>query len=117
MRSLWFLFGTLAFLVGVLGIVLPLLPTVPLFLLAAFCFGKSSERAHNWLINHKTFGPPILDWRENRAINPKAKKSATVAVALAFSISLALGLPLHVLLIQAVTLSCVMIFIWTRPSF
>ena len=64
MRFVWILFGFIALGIGVLGIFLPLVPTVPLVLLAAFCFAKSSERLHKWLTGHKTFGPMISDWNE-----------------------------------------------------
>ena len=116
MRFVWILFGFTALGVGVLGIFLPLVPTVPLVLLAAFCFAKSSERLHTWLTGHKTFGPMISDWNENGAIRPNAKKMATVSIAIVFGISLILGLPTKVLVIQAVTLTCVLVFIWSRPS-
>jgi uncharacterized membrane protein YbaN (DUF454 family) len=58
----------------------------------------------------------ISDWNENGAIRPNAKKMATVSIAIVFGISLILGLPTKVLVIQAVTLTCVLVFIWSRPS-
>ena len=98
------------------GVVLPLLPTVPFLLLAAFLFARSSERLHNWLLSHPRLGPPIADWQSRGAINPAAKRLATISIVLVFGISLALGLKTTVLVIQAVVLSCVLIFIWTRPN-
>nr|WP_244867410.1 YbaN family protein [Vannielia litorea] len=103
-------------MVGAIGIFLPLLPTVPLVLLAAFCFARSSERLHDWLLAHPTFGPMIVDWRRSGAIHRRAKWAATGSVAVVFGLSVALALPPHVLLIQAITLGCVMLFIWTRPE-
>lgn len=116
MRYIWAGFGLLALALGAIGVVLPLLPTVPFMLLAAFCFARSSERLHNWLISHPTFGPSIVDWQDHGAIHPRAKRLATLSVVVVFGISLILQLPLHVLGIQAVTLSGVMLFIWTRPN-
>ncbi|MEC8039118.1 MAG: YbaN family protein [Pseudomonadota bacterium] len=116
MRFIWAAFGLIALALGAIGVFLPLLPTVPFMLLAAFCFARSSERLHNLLISHPTFGPSILEWQERGAINPRAKRYATISVVLVFSISLIAQLPWHVLAIQAVTLSCVMLFIWTRPD-
>jgi hypothetical protein len=116
MRFIWAAFGLIALALGAIGVFLPLLPTVPFMLLAAFCFARSSERLHNWLISHPTFGPSILEWQERGAINPRAKRYATISVVVVFSISLIAQLPWHVLAIQAVTLSCVMLFIWTRPD-
>ncbi|CUK09490.1 YbaN family protein [Shimia thalassica] len=116
MRYLWALFGLLALALGTIGIVAPLLPTVPFLLLAAFCFSKSSERLHNWLLSHPTFGPPIADWNERGAISLAAKRLATISIVVVFGISIAIGLRTTLLLIQAATLSCVLLFIWTRPN-
>jgi uncharacterized membrane protein YbaN (DUF454 family) len=67
---------------AVLGIFLPLLPTTPLLLLAAACFSRSSARWHQWLLNHRTFGPIIRNWQEKRCIPRKAKIVATLMVVL-----------------------------------
>lgn len=115
MRILWALFGGLSLAVGAIGIFLPLLPTVPLLLLAAFCFARSSNRLHGWLLNHPTFGPPIKDWNQNGAINQKAKYLATLSVILAFTLAAIFGVKPVILAVQASVLICVMIFIWTRP--
>ncbi|WP_424972163.1 YbaN family protein [Dinoroseobacter sp. S76] len=116
MRVLWVTGGSAALGLGVLGIALPLLPTVPFLLLAAFCYARGSDRLHVWLIEHPKFGQPILDWQERGAISLRAKWLATISIVAAFSISLALGVAPFVLIIQAVVLSLVSLFIWTRPS-
>lgn len=116
MRLIWLIAGVLSFIVGLIGVILPLVPTVPLMLLAAFFLAKSSERLHNWLITHPRFGPPIRDWNENRAIGKRGKVAATVSIGAAFSISVALDLKPEILIIQVVTLGLVLIFIWTRPG-
>ncbi len=116
MQFLWAGLGLLCVALAVVGIVLPLLPTVPFLLLAAFFFARSSSRLHNWLITHRTFGPMILDWQSSGAIRPAAKKAATLSVAAVFGLSVMLSLPAHVLIIQALVLGGVMGFIWTRPN-
>ena len=116
MRVVWLLGGLLSLALGLLGVVLPLVPTVPFMLLAAFCFTRASDRLYNWLLSHPVFGPSIEDWRDRGAINPRGKRLATVSVAAVFGISLALGLRPMILIIQAVALTCVLIFIWTRPN-
>ncbi|WP_106609581.1 YbaN family protein [Shimia abyssi] len=116
MRFLWASFGVFCVGLAVIGIVLPLLPTVPFLLLAAFCFARSSERLHYWLLSHKTFGPLIRDWQDSGAIRPAAKRAATISIIFVFGLSTALGLKATVLIIQAVVLSLVMLFIWTRPN-
>ncbi len=116
MRVFWFAVGTLALILGIIGIVLPLLPTVPFLLLAAFSFGKSSKRVEAWLLDHPRLGPPIHDWRANGAIRRRVKWIASASIAATFGLSIWLGVPSHVLIIQAVTLSAVMLFIWSRPE-
>ncbi|TNF17054.1 MAG: DUF454 domain-containing protein [Rhodobacteraceae bacterium] len=116
MRVLWLILGMVSFAIGVIGIFLPLLPTVPLMLLAAFFFGKSSERLHQWLITHPRFGPSIQDWQERRAISKRAKIAASISIAAAFAVSVVIGLKPMLLAIQAATLIAVSIFIWTRPN-
>ena len=85
-------------------------------ILAAFCFARSSERFHDWLVGHPAFGPHIVAWRERGAISRRGKRFATIGVLCAFGVSLALGLKLWVLAVQAVALSAVMTFIWSRPD-
>lgn len=117
MRFVWATLGLICVGLGLIGIVLPLLPTVPFMLLAAFFFARSSERLHNWLITHPTLGPPIVDWQSRGAINPRVKRIATVSIALVFLISVVLNLRPLILGIQAVVLILVLIFIWSRPNY
>ena len=116
MRYLWAGLGCLSLLCGFIGVVLPLIPTVPFILLAAFFFARSSDRLHNWLLSHPTFGPSIVDWQTHGAVAPRAKKMATLACAAVLLLSVVMGLAWHLIAIQAVTLSCVMLFLWTRPN-
>ncbi|WP_326491616.1 YbaN family protein [Desulfolithobacter dissulfuricans] len=72
---------------GVLGVVLPLLPTVPFVLLAAACFAKSSDRAHAWLCTNRIFGPMIRQWHISRSIPKKSKHLALGAIICSGAIS------------------------------
>ncbi|TNH84836.1 YbaN family protein [Aeromonas sobria] len=87
----WFLMalGWLAFATGIVGIVLPLLPTTPFMLLAAALFARSSPRFHRWLLTHRWFGPPIVDWQQYRGIRRHARRRAIIFILLTFSVSLA----------------------------
>lgn len=115
-RALWLLAGWISLILGLIGIVLPLLPTTPFILLAAFCFQRGSDRLHRWLVNHPRFGPLITDWRERGAIPRKAKRNAMIALVAVLGISLLVGVASHILLIQAVALTAVATFILTRPD-
>lgn len=116
MRVIWATMGILALCFGTVGIVLPLVPTVPFLLLAAFCFAQSSPALHDWLLTHRVFGPPIADWRAGGAIRRSAKWAATGSIGLVFAISLLVGVGWIILLIQAHVLAAVLLFIWTRPD-
>jgi uncharacterized membrane protein YbaN (DUF454 family) len=116
MRLIYVLTGWASVGLALLGTLLPLLPTVPFLLLAAACFAKASPRFHDWLVGHPRLGPPILDWRENRAIGPKAKRLAMLSIAASFAISLAIGVPWWALGVQAAALGAVTVFILTRPD-
>lgn len=116
MRWLWATFGILALGFAIIGIVTPILPTVPFLLLAAFFFSRSSERLHHWLLRHPVLGPPIENWNRSGAISSRAKLFATGSMIAAFAISLVLGLRPLILLIQGAVLCGAALFIWSRPA-
>ena len=66
-------FGTLFLILGIIGIVLPLIPTTPFLLLAAACFARSSKKAYIWLLNNKWFGSYIKNYHEGKGIPLKVK--------------------------------------------
>ncbi|HLW27330.1 MAG TPA: YbaN family protein [Kiloniellales bacterium] len=115
-RYLWMLLGWTAVALAMAGAVLPLLPTTPFLLLAAFAFARSSPRLHAWLLDHPTFGKLIHNWQQHRSIDRRTKALAVGVMALTFLLSLALGVASSVLMIQGVVLSLAAFFILTRPS-
>lgn len=79
-RSLYLASGIAACVAGFIGLFLPLLPTVPFMLLAAFCFSRSSPALEQWVVEHPRFGPPVRAWRAKRAIPRRAKWLATAMI-------------------------------------
>ncbi|MEZ5824463.1 MAG: YbaN family protein, partial [Geminicoccaceae bacterium] len=116
MRLLWVAGGIVSFGLGVVGAVLPLLPTTPFMLLAAFCFARSSPRLHDWLLRHRHFGPMIENWRRHGAIDRRSKFVATALCAVALLTSFLIGLSATVITVQALVLFAVMAFLWSRPD-
>ena len=96
--------------------VLPLLPTTPFLLVAAYAFARSSKRLDNWLRNHRTFGPLITNWHRNGSIDRKAKRTAMVVIVATPLVTWLLAAPLWVVFVQIAVLSASAIFILTRPS-
>ena len=89
LRAAYLVAGWVCVGLAVLGLVLPLLPTTPFLLLAAACFARSSERFYAWLVNHKTFGPLVREWREHRSIPYRTKVVAIVLMTLSLGVSIA----------------------------
>jgi len=108
--------GLLAVAAGIAGLVLPLVPTTPFILLAAFCFARSSPRLEAWLLHHRSFGPMIANWRRHGSIDPRAKLMAILLMLATFGLSLVLRLPFWALAVQASVLTAVAIFLLTRPN-
>ncbi|OHE52585.1 MAG: hypothetical protein A3K61_00325 [Thaumarchaeota archaeon RBG_16_49_8] len=65
--------GTLFLGLGLLGLVLPILPTTPFLLLAAFCYSRSSKRFYDWLMSNRLFGSYLKNYKEGRGMPVKAK--------------------------------------------
>jgi uncharacterized membrane protein YbaN (DUF454 family) len=82
-RSRWVFFslGWIFFGLGILGALLPVLPTTPFMLLALWAFSRSSPRFHDWLYHHRVFGPPLRRWKEERVIPRWVKVVAFASMA------------------------------------
>ena len=116
MRALWLGLGGLFLGLGLLGVVLPVLPTTPFLILAAGCLARSSPRLHGWLLAHPVFGPPIRNWEENGAISRRAKRLAVGSMAAVVALSVLLGLSWKVLLPQILLIAVGAGFVLTRPD-
>jgi hypothetical protein len=116
MRMVWFGFGFVCVGLAIAGAALPLLPTTPFLLLAVFGFARSSKRMHDWLLEHRHFGPLIRNWRDHGCIDRRTKLVAVLAMIATPVLSLALGAGPRVLLIQVLVLSASAVFVLTRPD-
>jgi uncharacterized membrane protein YbaN (DUF454 family) len=112
--------GSISLVLGLIGVVLPGLPTTPFVLLAAACYAKASPRLHGWLLNHRFMGPMIRDWETHRSLTRRTKTVAQVSMVLMVGLSAwsfrTQPLVLGVLLIAAVIGVVVVARIPTRPS-
>ena len=97
-KWLWLIAGWLSLGLGMLGLLLPLLPTTPFVLLAAWCFARGSKKWHQWLLENPYAGPQLRLWQEERGLAPRVKQRAIVVFVLGFGASLLLlpiEWPLH----------------------
>ncbi len=88
LRYLWLALGGVSFLLGTAGIVLPLLPTVPFYLLTAFCFAKGSTKFHQWFLNSKFYKNHLAEYERDRSMTWGTK----IKVLSITSVLLGLGL-------------------------
>ena len=116
MRPLWYAAGLLSLALGIVGIALPVVPTVPFLLLAAAAFARSSPRLERRILNHPTYGPPVRAWRERGAISRLAKIWATLAMGCGVGFSLFVGMPVWVVATQAAICTAIAAYLVTRPE-
>jgi uncharacterized membrane protein YbaN (DUF454 family) len=116
MRLIWLIFGLASLTMGGLGVALPLLPTTPFVILAAFCFARSSPALHERLLNSRTFGKAIRDWHTHRAISRMGKAASVLGMALSLVASFVLAVDLAIVGLQALVVSAAAAFILTRNT-
>ena len=87
-RALLWVAGSIALLLGLIGVVLPGLPTTPFILLAAACYAKASPKLHAWLLNHRWFGPMLRDWERDHSLAKRTKIIAVVSMLVMTGISM-----------------------------
>ena len=116
MRGFWLAAGMMFLGLGLLGVVLPVLPTTPFLLVAAGCFARSSPRLHGWLLAHPLLGPPVRNWEENGAVSRPAKRLAAGSMAVIFGVSVWAGLGWPILLAQGALIAVGLWFVLSRPD-
>ena len=114
-RFFWLTAGLTAVAIGAVGVVLPLLPTTPFLLIAAFAFARSSARLNSWLREHRSFGPLIDNWHRDGSIDRRAKRASIIVIVVTPVITWLFAAPLWIIACQIVVLSAAAIFILTRP--
>lgn len=109
--------GIIFIILGVIGVFLPVFPTTPFILCAAWCFARSNEALYEWLINHRLFGESIKNWVEGK---PIPKKTYHYILLMMWS-----GLTISSIIVQKtsvslllITIGCsVSIYLWTKSAY
>lgn len=116
LRWLWWLLAYASLGLGLVGIVVPGLPTVPFVLLAAYAAARGSARLHQWLLGHRQFGPLIRDWQAQGAVGRRAKWLATAMMAACAGILFLVAPRASMAAAGTVVMALVAAWLWSRPE-
>ena len=89
-KVIFIILGLIMLGIGIVGMIVPVLPTTIFLILAAYFFAHGSDKLHSWIINHKTFGPIITNFSKYRGITISDRKKAMITIWLAIGVSIVL---------------------------
>ena len=110
-KKFFIVLGFVFFILGTIGIIIPLLPTTPFYILSAYLFGKSSKKCHEFLLNNKVFGKYIKDYQEKRGITLKNKINAIIFLSLSIGFSFYKTENIHAKIFLVIVFICVVFHI------
>jgi uncharacterized membrane protein YbaN (DUF454 family) len=116
LRWAWWLLAYASLALGLVGIVVPGLPTVPFVLLAAYAAARGSQRLRAWLLAHRQFGPVIRDWEAQGAVSRRAKRLATLMMAACAVIMFLTAPALWMAATGTAIMAGVAAWLWRRPE-
>ncbi len=114
-RALWMALGLASVALGAIGVFLPILPTVPFLILAAFAFSRSNRVWEDRLLRHPVYGPSLRAWREHGIVSRKGKLAASGAFAVSILAGLLFMSPPWSLIPPLIAVLCLS-WLWTRPE-
>jgi hypothetical protein len=115
-QLLWRALAILFITLGVIGLFLPILPTVPFLLGAAWAGGRGWPALETWLLDHPRYGGSIRDWREKGAVPRRAKWIATVMMSCSAAMLQFTAAPMAVKLGVPLVMAAVAAWLWMRPD-
>lgn len=115
-RGLLTAFALLCLLLGLIGVVVPGMPTTVFILLAAWAAARSSPRLHAWLMAHRLFGPMLRDWQQGGQVSRRAKRSATLMMTLCAALLPLSPAPTWATALSIACMAGVLVWLWCRPE-
>lgn len=115
-RVLWLVLAWVSLALGIVGIVLPVVPTTPFILLAAFAAARGSQRLHDWMRNHPRFGRMLRDWERDGAVSRRAKYFATITMSGSAVMMFVFTPHWWIAAIATAVMLVVAIWLWMRPE-
>ena len=115
-KFLYFTLGCACIAMAYIGVVTPGIPYSPFVVAAAFCFARSSERAHRWIMNHPIFGPFLTNWSEKRVFPQKMKYLMIGMMSLSLTLMMLGTVPLRGVVYTGIFMLLVAVWAWRYPS-
>lgn len=115
-QLLWRALALACLALGMVGVVLPGLPTVPFLLVAAWAGGHGWPALEAWLLQHPRYGPGLRQWREKGSVPRRAKWAASIMMSLSALLMGLLGVPRWALAVACVAMATVALWLWRRPE-
>ena len=115
-RALWLGLAGACVVLGVVGIVVPGLPTTPFILLAAFAAARGSKRLHDWLRHHRRFGPMVRNWEQEGAVSRPTKRAASIAMVACAAILFLVSPHWWMAAIACTFMAATAAGLWLRPE-
>ena len=114
--AFWRTLALVCVLLGLIGVVVPGLPTVPFLLVAAWSGGKGWPRLEAWLLAHPRHGADIRRWRDHRAVPRRAKWLASATMLVSIALIMASAAPLWIKIAVPAVMASVACWLWLRPE-
>jgi uncharacterized membrane protein YbaN (DUF454 family) len=115
-RWLWWLLAYASLALGIIGVAVPGLPTVPFILLSAFAAARGSQRLHAWLLAHRRFGPMIRDWQDGGAVSRRSKWLASGTMVVCAAIMFLTAPKPWMAATGTAIMAVVATWLWLRPE-
>ncbi|MDO5691904.1 MAG: YbaN family protein [Pseudomonadota bacterium] len=114
---MWRAITVVSLALGLIGVALPVMPTVPFLIVSAWAASKGWPEFEIWLLNHRLFGPPILQWRERGAVPRRAKWYSTLMMGTsAIGLQFFTQIPLWLRIAVPAVMLAIAIWLWLRPD-
>lgn len=115
-KALWFTLGFILLIIAYIGIFVPGIPWSTPIVGAAFCFAKSNNRMHNWIYNHKMFGPFLIGWQEKKIFPTKFKYFMLVTMSSTLIILWFTTYNINAVISSSIFMLLVAIWAWRYPG-
>ena len=116
-KQIWFVLGIILTGLGIVGYLLPIMPGTTFVILALYCFARSNEKMHTWLLHNKYFGKTLNDFKQGRGMSIKAKITAIACIAMSISTSMYFASNMYVHIFLAIcAIVAIMCVLWQKTK-